>query len=147
MTIELSKLGERFENAADRSSARVPLADAGWSSEAGEILNLIHGGITGSVSVLKSKAGTRRASHAHRLDSHALMVVTGRVHYYERGMGETHRPERQVFEPGEMFFTPPMREHILYFPVDTVMVSLSDKSRTHEEHEADVIRVHFEEYD
>jgi len=34
-----------------------------------------------------------------------------------------------------------MRPHAMYFPVDTVMVSMSDRTRTHEQHEADVVRM------
>jgi uncharacterized RmlC-like cupin family protein len=132
---------ERDTDPAPRMTAAVPLADNGFASAAGHIDNLIHGGCTGTVSVLYSKAGSTRASHFHREDSHHLYVVSGIVDYYERPVGSTEAPRHDRFRNGEMFYTPPMVEHVLKFPVDTVMVSISPKSRTHEEHEADVVRV------
>jgi len=70
-----------------------------------------------------------------------LYVVSGEVHYYERAPGEETLPEKQVFKSGDMFFTPPQREHVMFFPVFTIMVSMSNRTRTHAEHEADLVRV------
>ena len=128
--------------ASDRPALHA-LADDGFVSDAGRIDNLKHHGLTGSVSVLYSRAGSTRASHYHKTDWHMLYVVEGEVHYYERAIGDTERPTVQIFTQGEMFYTPPMREHLLYFAADTVMVSLSNKTRSHEEHEKDVVRVSF----
>jgi quercetin dioxygenase-like cupin family protein len=144
MTIPPSHLGERFENEAPRTSARVPLPDDGLQDDRGEIINLLHGGIGGTVSVIKSKAGARRASHLHAADDHYLWVRKGRLRYYERAPGETHIPVPEVFVAGDLFYTPPQREHILIFDEDTEMISMSSRSRTHEEHESDVRRVVFE---
>jgi len=120
----------------------VPLADAGWTSGAGWIDNLKHNGVPGTVSVLFSYAGSTRANHLHQQDSHALYVVSGRVEYYEMALDDVGKPcKPQVFGPRQMFFTPPRRPHAMFFPVDTVMVSMSDRTRTHEEHEADVVRM------
>src|SRR5678815_2146227 len=107
------------------------------------ITNLRHGGLPGTVSVLENLAGTSRARHYHKQDCHWLYVVRGEVKYYERPIGSTATPEAQHYFEGEMFFTPPMVEHAMYFPRDTILVSMSDRSRTHEEHEADVVRVEF----
>ncbi len=120
---------------------KVSLADMGWLSNAGTIDNLKHDGVPGTVSVLHSYAGQTRANHYHREDSHLLYVVSGEVWYYERAVGEMGKPAALIFRTGEQFFTPPMREHAMYFPQPTVMVSMSDRSRTHEEHERDVVRV------
>lgn len=107
------------------------------------ITNLRHGGLPGTVSVLESLAGTSRARHYHREDAHWLYIVRGEVDYYERPIGSKETPPAQHFYEGEMFYTPPMVEHALYFPRDTILVSMSDRSRTHEEHEKDVVRVEF----
>jgi quercetin dioxygenase-like cupin family protein len=96
-----------------------------------------------SVAIIESKAGSRRASHMHLSDWHYAYVISGRVIYYERGPGETAVPEGRVFGPGEMFFTPPQREHLMYFPVDTTIITLAKNVRSHEEHEADLVRVDF----
>lgn len=107
------------------------------------ITNLRHGGLPGTVSVLENLAGTSRARHYHREDCHWLYIVRGEVEYYERQIGSTETPAPQHFYEGEMFYTPPMVEHALFFPRDTILVSMSDRSRTHEEHEKDVVRVEF----
>ena len=41
--------------------------------------------------------------------------------------------------------TGPNVEHWTYFPVDTVLVSVSKLHRTHEAHEADLVRVPWHE--
>jgi quercetin dioxygenase-like cupin family protein len=112
-----------------------------WGSAAGWIDNLKHYGVSGTVSVLYSKAGAVRANHWHRTDDHALYILTGAVEYYERAVGSSDMPRPQRFGPREMFYTPPMREHAMRFVEDTLMVSISSNTRTHEEHEADVVRV------
>lgn len=121
--------------------ALVMLADEGFDSEAGFIDNLRHNGVTGTVSVLQGIAGTHRARHYHREDEHWLYVAKGCVQYFERPIGSAESPEPQHFYEREMFYTPPMVEHELRFPVDTLLVSISSRTRTHEEHEADVVRV------
>ena len=44
---------------------------------------------------------------------------------------------------GEMVFTPPMVDHGMKFPVDTVFLTLSRNPRDQESYEADVVRVEF----
>ena len=118
--IELSKLGERFEN------------EAGW------IQNLVEQPISGAA-VIVSKAGSSRSHHWHRQDGHFLFVESGCMRYVERlPSGET--VQREVL-PGEMVWTGPGVEHSSYFPVETRMLSFSLRARTHDAHEADLVRV------
>ncbi len=124
-----------------RLTARVAIPDDGLANGAGEIVNLIHGGIGGTLSVLWSRAGSYRASHHHREDDHYLYVLEGEVRYFERAVGSTVVELEETFVAGEMFYTPPDREHLLIFTAPTIMISASSRSRTHEEHEADVVRV------
>lgn len=124
--------------------ALAKLADNGWKSDAGVIDNLMHGGFgTGTVSVLYCAPGSVRARHHHKTDDHYLYVVSGFAEYYEREIGSTVCPEAQIFHEREMFYTPPGREHAIRFPEGAILVSISSKSRTHDEHEADVVRVEF----
>lgn len=125
------------------SSPRPALCEIPFDKHAQDagIVNLMHGGVKGSVSVLTCKTGTVRANHWHRLDSHWLYVLSGVVEYYERGIGSLEKPDPQIFHTGEMFYTPPRREHAMYFPIHTVLISMSDRTRTHEEHERDVVRL------
>jgi hypothetical protein len=130
-----------------RETARVAIPDDGLTNGAGEIVNLVHGGIGGSVSVLWSHAGSFRASHYHKEDSHRLFVLEGEVRYYERAVGASKVELEEVFTGGDCFDTPPGREHIMLFVAPTIMISMSSRSRTHEEHEADVVRVPRESWD
>ena len=127
---------------ATRPSLR-ELPDEPFESVAGVIDNLKHGGLSGSVSVLYCDRGSVRARHYHREDDHTLYVVEGEVEYYERAIGASECPEPQRFYERDMFHTPPMREHAMRFPEGAILVSMSSRSRTHEEHEADVVRVEF----
>lgn len=120
--IELSKLGERYENAA------------GW------ILNLAEKPV-GGVSVIFSNAGSSRSHHFHREDSHELFVVSGEMLYLERPVGSKEKPDFRVISEGQMVRTGPNVEHSTYFTVDTIMVSLSDRPRDHASHESDLVRL------
>jgi hypothetical protein len=125
MTIELSKLGERFSNAA------------------GEIVNLLEHPC-GGVSLIYCKAGESRSHHYHREDSHELYVVYGEMRYVEQPVW-THNSEpveqsQRVVHAGQMLRTGPMVKHSTYFDVDTLLISMSDRARTKAEHEADLVR-------
>ena len=117
-----------------------PLPDAPFVNAAGTITNLIHGGCTGTVSVLECLPGSTRSRHSHKTDSHLLFVAQGKMLYYERDIGSKEDVAPLVVGEGEAVFTPPMRTHKTFFPVRTILVSISAKSRTHEEHEADLVR-------
>lgn len=117
-------LGERFED------------ERGW------IQNLA---ASGWVSIIQTKAGERRSSHWHRTDSHYLYVLSGEMSYFERPVGSADPPGWDSYKAGQMVFTGPNVEHWTYFPVDTVLVSVSQLHRTHDAHEQDVVRIPWHE--
>lgn len=119
----------------------VPLDDV-FENANGEIRNLVQAPI-GAVSRIGSKRGSVRANHWHRTDFHYAIVEYGKVLYFERAVGETEVPTPRLFGHGQMFFTPPNREHAMLFVEDTVIYTFAKRRRTHEEHEADVVRVEF----
>jgi oxalate decarboxylase/phosphoglucose isomerase-like protein (cupin superfamily) len=119
----------------------VPLDDR-FVNENGEILNVLFGKFQ-SVARLGSKRGAVRANHWHRTDDHYALVEYGRVLYFERAVGATEVPEPAAFGPGQMFYTPPGREHAMLFTEDTVIYTFAKNVRTHDEHEADLVRVPF----
>ncbi len=122
MTIELSKLGELYADTR------------------GQIINLLEQPC-GGVSVIWSKAGSRRSDHHHVSDGHWLWVMNGRMEYYERPVGSTEKPEHVTVEIGQMIWTGPGIEHATLFPVDTVLISMSLRPRDHASHEADLVRL------
>jgi quercetin dioxygenase-like cupin family protein len=91
--------------------------------------------------LIDSKKGTVRANHYHKTDWHYCYVLSGEIEYYHRPVGSSAKPEREVIHAGELFFTPPMVEHAMIFPQDTVFLTLGRNSRTQEVYEADVVRV------
>lgn len=95
------------------------------------------------VAIITSKAGAVRSNHYHVTDSHHLWVLSGSLEYFERAVGDTTIPEPVVYRAGDMFWTGPQREHAVRFLEDTVLVSLSPRSRDHGSHEDDVVRVEF----
>lgn len=123
------------------SDPAVPIVPA-FEDARGVITNLLLSPIT-SVAHIVSRAGTVRANHLHRTDWHYAFVGRGKVYYFEREPGSKEIPTPRIFLPGDMFFTPPQREHAMYFPVETSIMTFAKNIRSHENHEADLVRVSF----
>ena len=113
-----------------------------FADERGTITNLLLTPIT-SVAEIQSKRGSVRANHWHRTDFHYAYVVLGKVVYFERDIGSKDIPEPTTYASGQMFYTPPMREHAMLFTEDSVIMTFAKNSRDHDSHEADVVRVEF----
>ena len=96
-----------------------------------------------SAVMISSKAGSLRANHYHKTDWHYCYVVSGEIEYLHRPTGSDDAPETINVKQGEMVFTPPMVDHGMKFPVDTVFLTLSRNPRDQESYEADVVRVEF----
>ena len=94
-----------------------------------------------SAVMIESKAGSLRANHFHKTDWHYCYVVSGTIEYLHRPTGSDLEPEIIIVNEGEMVFTPPMIDHGMRFPVDTVFLTLSRNPRDQASYEADVIRV------
>jgi dTDP-4-dehydrorhamnose 3,5-epimerase-like enzyme len=120
---------------------RVPLDDR-FCNENGVIQNLTLKPVT-STAVLTSVKNSIRANHYHKTDWHFTYVISGRVVYFERPVGSPSVNLPVVYKAGEMFFTPPMVEHAMFFPEDAVILTLAKNPRDHESHESDVTRVQF----
>jgi quercetin dioxygenase-like cupin family protein len=106
----------------------------------GKIQTLVDGGIQ-SVQVITSKASTVRANHYHKADSHFMYVVQGSMKYYHRPVGDKSAPTMLVVRAGEMVYTPPLVEHAVEFPEDTVFLNITGKSREQKSYEDDLVRV------
>lgn len=117
----------------------VPL-DEPFIDKRGLIQNLLHRSV-GSVGIISSTPGSTRASHWHRKDWHYCFVIDGHIEYFEREVGSLATPSFQVIKPGELFFTPPNREHEMYFPVATSFLTLANLHRSPSDYEADLVRL------
>jgi quercetin dioxygenase-like cupin family protein len=96
-----------------------------------------------SAVMIDSKAGSIRANHYHKTDWHYCYVLSGTIEYLHRPTGSDAEPEIILVNEGEMVFTPPMIDHGMKFPVDTVFLTLSRNPRDQATYEADVVRVDF----
>lgn len=91
--------------------------------------------------LITSRKGSVRANHYHRTDWHFCYVLSGSIEYYERPHGSTEAPKRVLVKAGELFFTPPMVDHAMVFPEETVFLTLGRNSRSQEAYESDVVRI------
>ena len=94
-----------------------------------------------SAVMIESKAGSLRANHYHKTDWHYCYVIKGKIEYYYKKLNSNEKPELIVVEKGHMIFTPPLVEHCMKFPVDTLFLTLSRNPRDQETYESDVVRV------
>ena len=117
----------------------VPL-EAAFTDPRGSIQPLVDAAMESCV-LISSRKGTVRANHYHRTDWHYCYVLSGSIDYYHRPQGSGAAPEHVKIGAGQMFFTPPMVEHAMVFPEDTVFLTFGRNSRAQEVYEADVVRV------
>jgi len=118
--------------------ARVP--DGAFVNDAGWIANIGFGEFR-CVGLIFSKAGSWRSKHFHKTDAHVLYVLSGEMHYWERDLDGEYGPEPVILKAGEQYYTGPLLVHKTFFPVDTVLISMSKNPRDHVSHETDVVRV------
>ncbi|MGN7612839.1 cupin domain-containing protein, partial [Magnetococcales bacterium HHB-1] len=88
-----------------------------------------------------SKKGALRANHYHKNSWHYCYVIKGSIDYYHRPQGSKEPPEHILVKKGEMVFTPPMVEHAMKFPEDTLFLTLDNSPRDQESYENNVVRV------
>lgn len=127
------------EQASFPKGVVVPL-EAPFVDSRGSIQPLVDA-VMESCVLISSKKGTVRANHYHQTDWHYCYVLSGSIDYYHRPQGSKADPARVQISAGQMFFTPPMVEHAMVFPEDTVFLTFGRNSRAQEVYEADVVRV------
>ena len=118
-----------------RVPVRRPFVDA-----RGAILNLIDAPFT-SAAVITSVRGAVRGNHYHKTDYHYCWLERGGMILYQRRVGDRRPPTRWVIKAGQLFFTPPMHEHMMRFTKDSVMLVFARNNREMAHYEADTIRV------
>jgi quercetin dioxygenase-like cupin family protein len=113
---------------------------APFADSRGSLQPLVDASI-GSAVLISSKKDAVRANHYHRTDWHYCYVVTGSIEYFHRPTGSEQEPKRILVTAGQMFFTPPMTDHAMVFPENTVFLTLGRNPRDQESYEADVVRI------
>lgn len=123
------------------SEPLVPL-DAPFRDDRGEIQPLVDHLMRSAV-LISSNKGAVRANHYHRTDWHYCYVLSGCIEYHHREHGDEGPGECIMVRAGQMVFTPPMVDHAMKFPEDTVFLTLSRNPRDQASYEADVVRISF----
>jgi len=113
---------------------------APYEDSRGAIQTLVDGGIQ-SVQIITSRAGSVRANHYHRSDSHHMYVIQGTMRYFHRPVGSSEAPSWVYVKEGQMVFTPPMMEHAVEFLEDSVFLNITGKPRDQGSYEDDLVRV------
>ena len=106
----------------------------------GKIQTLVQAAIT-SVQVITSKAGTVRANHWHRADTHYMFIVSGQMKYYHRPVGSTEPPISYLLNAGELVYTPSNVEHAAEFPQDCMFLNITTGPRDQDTYENDITRI------
>ena len=119
----------------------VPL-DTPFTNLNGVIQNLVLKPMN-SVAVITSVKDSIRANHYHKTDWHYASVISGSVIYLVREVGSCEIPTPYLIRAGQMFFTPPMKEHAMIFSELTTFITMARNVRSHENHEADLVRIKF----
>tara|TARA_B100000212_G_scaffold338121_1_gene314120 strand:+ start:755 stop:1219 length:465 start_codon:yes stop_codon:yes gene_type:complete len=114
--------------------------EAPYVDKRGEIQPLVDKLMKSAV-LIKSKAGSLRANHYHKTDWHYCYVLSGSIKYFHRITGSTQDPKMITVRSGQMVFTPPMIDHAMRFPEDTVFLTLSRNPRDQKTYENDVVRI------
>jgi oxalate decarboxylase/phosphoglucose isomerase-like protein (cupin superfamily) len=94
-----------------------------------------------SAVLIESKKGSLRANHYHLTDWHYCYILHGQMEYFHRRHGDNNEPAMLIVEAGQMVFTPPMVDHAMRFPKDTIFLTLSRNPRDQASYEADVRRI------
>lgn len=93
------------------------------------------------VGLIYSVAGSVRSNHYHKTDAHWLYVIEGEMHYFERELSASSYPDAPVvYTAGQCVYTGPRLWHRTFFPVDTLVLSISDRPRDAASHESDLVR-------
>lgn len=111
-----------------------------FCDERGKIQNLNIKNFSDSV-LIESKKDSIRANHYHQSDSHYCYLINGQIHYYHRRVGSQGEPEKIVIQPGQMFYTPPLVEHAMYFAKDSLFLAFTSRPRDQKSYEDDIVRV------
>ena len=93
-----------------------------------------------SAVMIYSKAGSLRANHYHKTDWHYCYVISGKINYFYKKLRSKKKPKLLIVNKGNMVFTPPLVEHCMKFPEDTLFLTLSRNPRDQETYEKDVVR-------
>lgn len=113
------------------------------ADDARGIIEQFPSGTYQSILRITSKAGTVRANHYHKHDSHLCYLVSGKMEYsYRDALDESAPLQTVTILPGQLFYTPPMVAHAMHFLADSEFYAFTTQPRREQaDYEDDVVRV------
>lgn len=97
-----------------------------------------------SVLHIERKKGAIGGNHYHKKDAHYIYVLSGKIKYIEKDMGEKESHQKTtILKPGDLVLSSPMTAHYTEFLEDTVFLAFATEHRSQEEYEADTVRLDF----
>lgn len=94
-----------------------------------------------SALVMTSVTGAIRGNHYHYTDYHYCWLQSGGLIYAHRPVGDTAPPQEWRITPGQIFYTPPLYEHVMCFTADSVVVVFARNTREMANYEEDIVRI------
>lgn len=122
-----------------KNNMKIKLAEP-FADARGSIQPLVAGTFK-AAQMITSKAGTVRANHYHKGDSHHMYIVSGEFDYYYRPTGSTEEPQCVRVKAGEVVYTPPMYDHAVKFITDTAFINFASHDRDQSTYEDDIVRI------
>lgn len=110
--------------------------DFTFENETGLLVQLAHEGYS-QINVLKSKKGSLRGGHYHKISREAFYVLEGN---FELVLTRDDEKQTYNFKAGDMFMIEPYAKHTFNFLEDTIMVSLYDICVERENGEKDIYK-------
>ena len=111
-----------------------------YKDKRGVIYNILNKTL-GSCLLINSKKNSIRANHYHKKDWHYCYILKGKIEYYSRKVGSKKKPKKEIFKKGDLFFTPSLVEHAMYYPENTQFLALAKLTRKKANYEKDTVRV------
>ncbi|MCI0604081.1 cupin domain-containing protein [bacterium] len=113
------------------------------TDERGAIKNIFDPDIrVRSVLLITSKAGSIRANHYHKKDTHYVYLLSGKMVYTEKDMNSMNSKKRSyIIHPGDLVLSPPMMAHAMHFLEDTLFLAFTTERREQGSYEKDTVRI------
>ncbi|MFH1407538.1 MAG: hypothetical protein ABIG91_00670 [Patescibacteria group bacterium] len=91
---------------------------------------------------ITSKAGSIRANHYHKKDSHYIYIESGKCEYSEKPADKPDAPiETAIMKPGDLVLSKPKMVHAVRFLTDTVFYTFTTEKRQQDSYEKDIVRI------
>lgn len=94
-----------------------------------------------SVLLISCKKGAVRANHYHKHDTHYCYVLKGVMEYtYKDLTARKEKKKTMIVREGYLVTTQPMVAHAMYFPEDSLFLTLTTERRDPIAYERDTVR-------